>query len=146
MKSPKTARSAICALFVSVLAGVGCGFSCEDELILATRSPKGPQELRVFVRNCGATSPYVTWAQAREPGILGGWTDVVRIVGRPVVEARWPSVSTAIIAYGRCAPGEAAVLSSGSRNLTVLVREEPTLGTRCAPNGYWYPEPRVREP
>ncbi len=50
-------RPAIAASIVAVFAG--CGL-CSDDALVAVFSPDRRYEARAFVRNCGATTPYVT--------------------------------------------------------------------------------------
>jgi hypothetical protein len=133
--------SAILAMGMAVaLQCVGCS-PCDDEVVVDSASPKGPQRVRVIVRNCGATTSYLTLAQAKQPGMLGRWTDVLQIVGRPVVEVRWKSVGRAVVAYAQCAPGQVAVISKGVGGLVLEAVDDPLLGARCGTNGYWEPEP-----
>ena len=120
---------------VSVL---GCMFSCKDELILDSMSPKGPQTVRVLVRNCGATTPYVTIVQA---GAGSRWVDVAVLAGRPVVDVRWPSVQSVVIAYGQCSPGDVRMEAGGIPGVTVQLVADPLLTGQCAPTGAWEPSP-----
>jgi hypothetical protein len=121
----------------------GFGFQCEDELLVESRSPKGPQSVRVLLRNCGATTEYVTIAQALEPGLFGRWRDIARIQGRPVVEIRWSSVKSASVRYARCAPGRLIPVSSGVKGLAVDVVDLPELSSQCGSSGYWEPSARA---
>ena len=118
--------------------------TCEDEVVVESPSPKGPHSVRVLVRNCGATTPYVTLVQARSSGLLSRWTDIAQVIGRPVMELRWSSVKTAVVAYGMCAPGEVDRLAGGISGLSVELLNDHALESQCGTNGYW--EPRLPRP
>jgi hypothetical protein len=117
---------------------------CEDEVIVESTSPKGPHSVRVLVRNCGATTPYVTLVQARTSGLLSGWTDIAQAIGRPVMELRWSSVKTAVVAYGMCAPGKVDAVAGGINGLSVELLNDHALESQCGTNGYW--EPQLSKP
>ena len=117
---------------------------CEDEVIVESASPKGPHSVRVLVRNCGATTPYVTLVQARSSGLLSGWTDIAQVIGRPVMELRWSSVKTAVVVYGMCAPGKVDSLAGGISGLSVELLNDHALESQCGTNGYW--EPHLSKP
>jgi hypothetical protein len=128
---------------VTTLSGAAClGFTCEDEVLIQSSSPKGPSSVRVVLRGCDATTPFFTIAQARGGGFFDRWTEVARIVGRPVMEIRWTSVKTAIVAYGMCSPGDPVRGGEGVRGLEVLVVNDPLLSSQCFPGGYWEPHPQ----
>jgi len=128
------------ALFAAAQS-LGCiAMPCEDEVVAESASPKGPHSVRVLVRNCGATAPYVTVVQARTSGVFSQWTDIAHVVGRPVIDLRWSSVKTAVVAYGMCAPGKLEFLAGGIRGLDVQLLNDHALESRCSANGYWEPQ------
>ena len=127
-------RSALGSLLVLTVFSIGCGL-CGDELVSTAESPGGRFTAIVSVRNCGATTSYVTWVSvarggARRPGsgqlvftadsgrgAAESWPS-----GGPVVRVRWRSEDLLEVAYD----SKARVGRSEKRAGTVTVTFVPS--------------------
>jgi len=61
MAAPSWSRLAL----ITMLTVPGCGGLCEDDERASVVSPDGRSTVRVFIRNCGATTPFITVAEVR---------------------------------------------------------------------------------
>jgi hypothetical protein len=121
---------------VAILAGLACGFGCKDEAVYYSQSPKGPQQLRVALRQCGGTAPDAIVVQGAE---WLRWKDLVLVQGRVAVETRWTSVKTVEIGYHSCG-GPSSISEVGRlAGLQIATVEAPSLASRCSDTGYPVP-------
>jgi hypothetical protein len=94
-----------CLLIAIALLSPGCSLTgeCENSAIRSSVSPDGTLNAWVFVRNCGATTPYSTHvsvlsASADSPKDAGN-TFVIQ--ERPAVSVEWASPSELAVTFPR---------------------------------------------
>ena len=86
----------ICLLTFAVIGFAGCGL-CGEEAGPETKSPFGEYAAALFIRNCGATTPYVSHINLRNTS--GGFksdsygtineSEVFVVRGKPNIKVTW---------------------------------------------------------
>lgn len=96
-------RRAVSRLVVAVacLLVAACGPECAEDVVASEGSPDGRYVATVFVRNCHATSPFVTIVSIR-PGDEAFDPDgpyVFSLHGRAPVSVRWDSATQLTVTH-----------------------------------------------
>jgi hypothetical protein len=98
---------------------IGCGL-CGEELLSSHNSPDGRFVVVVYVRNCGATTPYVTHAHIRKATtqISADWDGAIReaevlsIKGKYSVGVKWTAATLVVFE----APSELVIICTERLN------------------------------
>ena len=69
-----------------VIARVGCGSLCEDEVQGDVASEDGTHHARIVIRGCGATTDFVTVVQL---GANGRYRDIFSVEGQADLRLGW---------------------------------------------------------
>jgi hypothetical protein len=89
-------------LLLPIVAIVGTAACCQDDTVSQSMSPQGRFRVIVTEQNCGATTDYVTFVEAKETGGLASSHTFFRLDGTWQFSHKWVSESMLTLEYGWC--------------------------------------------
>ena len=121
---PVTGRAA--RLVLAVVSGLVACCGNEDEVRLTP--PDRRHTAHSYLRNCGATTDYVTVVELEAPGFSRG-APVYSADGAQQLRMRWPSSTELVIECAACSPHHPAALPVDGVTITVVALTASRAGT-----------------